>query len=86
MVNFVLGIGDLVPDFVRYPLAVLRMDHAPEGKAGHLLEFFQAAAAEDVADGFVGIQQFFVLVRFIEKETAGHMLAELPDDGKAFFV
>ena len=56
---------------------VFGVHHAAEGIAGIRLEFFQAAAAENIPDGFIGIQKLLFLVRLVDKEAAGYMLAEL---------
>ncbi len=58
------------------------MDHAPEGEAGQRLELLQAVAAEDIADGLVGVEQLLVRVRLVDEEPAGHVLAELLDHGE----
>ena len=71
---------------MRYLLVILRMNHAAEGKAGQSLEVLQAVAAEDIADGLVGVQQLLVLVRLVDEEAAGHVLAELLDHRKALIV
>ena len=69
----------LIGDRGRDLLVIIRMYHAAESKAGQFLEFFQAAASEQVNDSLVGIQQFSFFIGLIDKESARHVVAELLD-------
>ena len=65
---------------------ILLMNHPTEGEAGELFKLFQRVAAEYVEDRFVGIQQFFAVIRFVDKKTAGYLFTELFNDGKALLI
>ena len=62
------------------------MDHPAECEAGQFLKLIQAVAAVDPADGFIGVEQFFVIRRFIDIEAAGHLFTKLFDHRKALFI
>ena len=64
------------PAFFQKPMdrrIILRVDHAPEGKACQLPELVQGAAAVHPQDSGIGVHQALVLVILINQEAAGHL-------------
>ena len=65
---------------------IVRVQHAPEGVPGQRLELLQVPAAEDVKGGAVGVQQLLGLRSPVDKETAGHVPADLLHNGNRLLV
>ena len=86
VIHLLFAFGDLVDNGEGDPVVILRMHHAPEGIPRQAFEFLQAAASKDIAHRLVGIDQLFRRFRPVDKEPAGHVPADLLDNGQRVLV
>ena len=70
---------DLFDDGIRNLSVVIRMDHTPESVTGQFFKLIQISTAVDVENCLIGIEEFLLPFRLVNKKTSGHVCADFLD-------
>jgi hypothetical protein len=64
--------GNLLPDTFLHSLQIIRMDNAPKRISRHFPELLQRITVKNPDHSLIGINDFFISVRMVDKKTSRH--------------